>query len=246
MDLIERKRGLTRHPWELARYQFVEKLIKSHARKRVSVAIDIGSGDTWMARQLLENGLVEHLTCVDLNFSHSDILKYQGPNLAAKREVPPGNYELVLLLDVLEHLPNPREQLMDWVSRIENSETFFVITVPALPNLYSNHDRLLGHYRRYSRKDFLKDTNDFLEIIECGSFFFSLIIPRMISKFAESNERNSDSMKQGADYWTGGRFTTHLVRIALGLDASFCRALHRIGIRIPGLSHYVIAKKLKS
>lgn len=246
MDLIERKHGLTRHPWEQARYLFVEKLIKSHTDENLSTAIDIGSGDTWVAQQLLENNLAEHLTCVDSNFSNADIMNYQKPNLVAMREVPPGDYGLVLLLDVLEHLPNPQAQLMDWVSYVKSSKTIFVITVPALPILYSNHDQMLGHYRRYSRRNFLKELNNSLEIIESGSFFFSLIIPRILSKLAESCKPKSGSVKHKVDYWSGGHFTTYLVLFALGLDASISRALHRGGIRIPGLSLYVVAKKLKT
>lgn len=57
----------------------------------------------------------------------------------------------VLLLDVLEHQELDRAFMREIVDRMEPGAQL-IITVPALPSLWSEWDTLLGHFRRYTRR----------------------------------------------------------------------------------------------
>jgi hypothetical protein len=57
--------------------------------------------------------------------------------------------ELVLLPDVIEHLPEPAV-FMAGLTQIFPRLMGLIVTVPARPELYSDYDRYYGHFRRYT------------------------------------------------------------------------------------------------
>ncbi len=59
--------------------------------------------------------------------------------------------EAVVLLDVLEHLENPVTALLQ-AARTMTDGGKIIFTVPAFPVLFSDWDRRLGHFRRYTPK----------------------------------------------------------------------------------------------
>lgn len=58
---------------------------------------------------------------------------------------------LLLLMDVLEHVPDDRKLLRELVELL-HPNTHILITVPARMELWSPHDEAVGHLRRYDRK----------------------------------------------------------------------------------------------
>ena len=58
---------------------------------------------------------------------------------------------VAVLLDVLEHLAQPVDVLRD-VSRVLEPAGGIVFTVPAYPWLFSDWDKNLGHFRRYTQR----------------------------------------------------------------------------------------------
>jgi SAM-dependent methyltransferase len=61
--------------------------------------------------------------------------------------------QLILLMDVLEHVPDD-QGLLTSLSAAAEPGTYFLITVPADPKLWSGHDETFGHFRRYERRNF--------------------------------------------------------------------------------------------
>jgi SAM-dependent methyltransferase len=61
-----------------------------------------------------------------------------------------GAYAVVTMLDVLEHLEDDVAALRE-VARILRPGGIVLITVPAFSFLWSRHDELAHHYRRYRR-----------------------------------------------------------------------------------------------
>jgi SAM-dependent methyltransferase len=64
----------------------------------------------------------------------------------------PESTRAVVLLDVLEHMPDPVQVLRN-VKTILRPDGGVVLTVPACPMLYGSWDQRLGHYRRYTVKE---------------------------------------------------------------------------------------------
>jgi SAM-dependent methyltransferase len=60
-----------------------------------------------------------------------------------------GSADLVLLCDVLEHIERDEEFLV-WLMATMKPGAHLLITVPADPRLWSPHDEVYGHYRRYT------------------------------------------------------------------------------------------------
>ena len=72
------------------------------------------------------------------------------------RQFQPGrSFDLILMLDVLEHLEDRAAALSQARSLLRDGGRL-LITVPALQVLWTNHDDLNHHYRRYT-KDSLRD-----------------------------------------------------------------------------------------
>ncbi len=66
--------------------------------------------------------------------------------------IEPNSVQAVVLLDVLEHVPDPVEVLRHVATALEPGGRV-VITVPAYPWLYSEWDQSLGHVRRYTSSE---------------------------------------------------------------------------------------------
>ncbi len=69
---------------------------------------------------------------------------------ANRRDADFSDASHVTLLDVLEHQGDDRAFLADLAERMDPGATL-ILTVPAMPSLWSDWDLMLGHYRRYTR-----------------------------------------------------------------------------------------------
>ncbi len=65
-------------------------------------------------------------------------------------ELPTHSIKIIGLFDVIEHLDEPHV-LIHEVARVLEPAGVVVVTVPALPILWSNSDDVAGHQRRYTR-----------------------------------------------------------------------------------------------
>ena len=63
-------------------------------------------------------------------------------------------YNVILYLHVLEHIKNDYKEVNEAVKKLKKSG-FLIILVPAHRKMYSNLDKVVGHYRRYEL-DFFK------------------------------------------------------------------------------------------
>lgn len=87
-----------------------------------------------------------------------------------------GQARFVTLLDVLEHQQDDRLFLRELAAKMEPGATL-ILTVPAMPSLWSEWDAALGHFRRY-RKDSLRSAlpGEQLEVVEL-SYLFPELLP---------------------------------------------------------------------
>ena len=75
------------------------------------------------------------------------VLKESVSNLKNK-------YDVILYLHVLEHIEDDSKEIQEAVKKL-NDNGILIIMVPAHQKMYSNLDKLVGHYRRYDI-DFFK------------------------------------------------------------------------------------------
>ena len=65
---------------------------------------------------------------------------------------PDGIYDAVVMVNVLEHIEDDRAAARGLFAAMKPGGKLLIF-VPALPFLYSELDRIYGHFRRYQRKD---------------------------------------------------------------------------------------------
>lgn len=88
------------------------------------------------------------------------------------RDPAPGGYAGVLLLDVIEHLPDDVAALRNVRSGL-NSGDHLVVTVPAFPCLWSRFDEIVRHKRRYTLASARTAIDSAGFDVEHATYFFS-------------------------------------------------------------------------
>ena len=239
MDLRERRlTQVRRHPWETIRSAFFNQKIIGLTNGLPVRVLDIGSGDCWFAENLLlKLPKGSQITCSDLNFSDEDLALNHANNLIKTRDIPEQTYDIVIMLDVLEHIEDDSDFLQKKVLPRLKPESRIVISVPAHQSLFTSHDTFLGHYRRYSRRQLLDVSGKFFNTDDHGYLFISLAFVRLIQRLSASKTAKSES---GIGNWSGGRFVTGLVNGALLIDSLVSQAFQKLQIQIPGLTVWTI------
>lgn len=252
MDLRERRdvgpdaEGARRHPWEVARARFFRGVIADHVdRAAITRVLDVGAGDGWFAHELRPDLPPEaQVVCWDINYRSADLAVPAGERISRTAQRPQGPFDLVLLLDVIEHVEDDEGFLADVVPLLSEGGRA-VVSVPAYPRLYCEHDRMLEHHRRY-RPDSLRDLlSRHLRIVASGSLFTTLLVPRAMTVAVERAGRRQDATGVGA--WNGGAMLTAAVTGVLDADAAIGRRLARQrivpGARLPGLSTWAVVSR---
>jgi hypothetical protein len=254
MDLKELPtRSFARHPWEIVRADFFLRLLRERVPGQGLSALDIGAGDGYFAERLLADlPAVARLTCFDLAYDARWLqTKAAGhPRLTFTATKPEGRYGLVLMLDVLEHMEDDQGALRDTVSSFLAPGGWLLVSVPAGELLFSRHDELLGHKRRYTpaRLRALVEAAG-LAVVERGELFASLLVPRAVAKLGElalGRPRDQASpvpshIETSLGTWRRGSLVTMLVTAALVADARCSRLAARLRLPFAGLSTWVLA-----
>jgi hypothetical protein len=157
-----------------------------------------------------------------------------------------GSFDGALLLDVLEHIEDDEVFLPAFFgNKVFSEQARFVITCPAFGKLFSRHDFLLGHFRRYSLPE-LQDTVERAGgmLLESGYIFFIPLVLRVVEVILEKAGFLRDRETTHIADWHGGAFATRVISRMLYFDALFCRLLRKIPQ--PGLTCYVICRKQSS
>ncbi|MCB0395259.1 MAG: class I SAM-dependent methyltransferase [Flavobacteriales bacterium] len=61
-----------------------------------------------------------------------------------------GTFDIALAFDVLEHIEDDHAAIAE-IRRVLKKDGLFILSVPAMPELFGAHDRALGHFRRYDQ-----------------------------------------------------------------------------------------------
>ena len=142
-----------RHWWWRAREPMLIREIEGHRPAAGWGSIlDVGCGDGLFFDQLVRFGQVwgveSDVTLVPADSRHRGRL-HLGPFDSTFK--PGRRFGLVLMLDVLEHLPDPVAALRKAADLLEPGGRV-LITVPAFQVLWTSHDDLNHHFVRYRRR----------------------------------------------------------------------------------------------
>ncbi|PIB25697.1 methyltransferase [Amylibacter kogurei] len=90
-------------------------------------------------------------------------------------------YDLIALLDVLEHIEHDTASLTALGERLDKNGRI-LITVPAMPWLWSKHDVVHHHFRRYTRNSLKRAVENAGLEVEAISYFNCFLFPFALMK----------------------------------------------------------------
>lgn len=207
--------------------------------------LDVGAGDAWLATQWLDvlppNA---RITCVDAEYTPEVLRAIALPAaIEARTTFPDGVFDLVMALDVVEHVEDDHAFICELSARVAVGGAL-LFTVPAWPALFSQHDVALGHFRRYTHagaRRLLETTG--LRIVEDGGVFHSLLAPRLAAVLLERVRRADRPEATPAldTQWRHGEASARVVATVLEGEQALTHVLGARGLTIPGLSYYALA-----
>lgn len=169
--------GIENHWWNLARNRILADTVKKFTAAGAGV-LDVGCGRGFVVKYLRDQGInctgVEPARAQPLDSVRKHVrVGADARDLQAAERM---RYDTILLLDVIEHVPDPAAFLLRLSDGFPNLSRL-IVTVPACPELWSNYDECYGHCRRYSL-EMLKNTAAALGA-DCiwSSYFFHLAYP---------------------------------------------------------------------
>ena len=195
--------------------------------------LDVGAGSGFFSRHLLAETAAASALCVDIGYPADRIDSVAGKPVLYRRDIGPTDCDLVLMMDVLEHVDDDRGLVRYYADRVP-AGAHFLVTVPAFSFLWSGHDLFLEHKRRYRLPEIETALRDAGLEIARGAYYFGLVFPLAAAvRLADRNttEPRSSLKKHGA--------------LTNGLLTAVCAAelpLFPIN-RLAGLSAFVLARK---
>ena len=184
-----------RHWWYRARREVLAELIRREARPPADAKIlEIGCGTGHNFTMLGQFGHVDGLELDDEARALSEqrlgraVMSAPLPQLAG---VPERHYDLIGAFDVIEHIEDDRAALASIATRLKPGGKF-VMAVPAHQWMWSAHDVVNHHKRRYSKRALqqLVDGSP-LQLLKIG-YFNSLLFPLAVAQRAASKFRGSE------------------------------------------------------
>ncbi len=187
-----------RHWWFLARRKIIATVISRLAHgKRLNI-LDAGCGNGDNLAMLSQHGQVAAMekdaTALKRAQDRGVCPVYACDLPATLPHQVTGNYDLLVMLDVLEHIDADRESLMKLRMQLVDGG-LLLLTVPAFPFLWSRHDELHHHKRRYTRQHLLNVLTDSGFEIEFATYFNTLLFPlALLDRMAKKLTANDDVM----------------------------------------------------
>ena len=140
--------------WFVGRRRIIERVLEKHFSSRKLNILDWGCGPGGNFKFLSKHGDV---VSVDASDEAITACKEKGiDNVVKANELnefnPDTRFDLVTNFDVLEHISEDEQFLRD-VKKLLKPDGHILLTVPAYQFLWSELDRVLGHKRRYTRKE---------------------------------------------------------------------------------------------
>lgn len=180
--------------WNRVRWE----LISSHLPVGSRELVDVGAGPGFLGDFLRQrHPQIEYRYVEPIEGLETSLADRFGGD-ANRRDEDFGGASYVTLMDVLEHQEHDREFMADLAAKMAPGATL-LLTVPAMPWLWSDWDSMLGHYRRYTKR-MLRDTVAPLplEIVEQG-YLFPELIPLGLVRRLRMRGGGSGAEDGGAD-----------------------------------------------
>ena len=131
--------------WYLGRADLIHELLDEYKPSFDSI-LDIGCG----TGSILGKYSGKRRVGIEQNAIAVEYAKGRGLTVHDSLDKVHEKFDVILMMDVLEHVENDHAFLQNALTRL-NEDGVLILTVPAFQWLWSHHDELVHHYRRYSK-----------------------------------------------------------------------------------------------
>lgn len=207
------------HWWFVARRQILTNVIRRAARLPDEARIlEVGCGTGHNLSMLGGFGKVDacELDAIARSLASDrlgrPVLEARLPDLSM---FEPASYDLVALLDVLEHVPDDLAALCS-IRALLKPGGALVLTVPANPWMWSAHDVAHHHFRRYRKLQLRRLLEKAGYSLELHGYFNSLLFPAIAATRIASKIRGHEA----ADDAMPGKRVNALLKSIFGLEAA--------------------------
>jgi SAM-dependent methyltransferase len=230
---LQTHRAEDRHWWYRGRRTLLGRVIADLQLPAPARILDAGCGS---GRNMVDLARLGAVTGVEL--SETSVCVARARNIGeviegSVLEMPfePDSFDLAVSLDVIEHLDDDLGALRE-LRRVVAPGGCLLVTVPAYQWLWSGHDVINHHYRRYTRRSLQRVAEQAGWEQTRTSYFNSLLLP--VAIVLRALERlNTKTTESSLDLWVPPAPLNWLLERPLVLEA----ALVGRGRRIPaGLS----------
>jgi SAM-dependent methyltransferase len=189
-----------KHWWYRARREIIANLIRRRVAPRKDARLlEIGCGTGHNLEMLSQFGAVEALEIDDWAREMSEKRlgrPIHSAPLPELKGIPEGAYDLVGAFDVIEHIPDDKAAIAG-ISRLLKPGGKFVMTVPAHQWMWSAHDVVNHHQRRYSKSGLMQLIEQSPLKLDTTGYFNSLLFPVAVAQRLASKIRNKDEADLG-------------------------------------------------
>jgi SAM-dependent methyltransferase len=223
-----------RHWWYRGRRTVLDGVIAQLGVPKPARILDAGCGS---GRNMVELGRLGAVTGIELSATSVALARGRdaGEVIAGSvLEMPfaDDSFDLAVSLDVIEHLEDDLAALRE-LRRAVAPGGVLLVTVPAYQWLWSGHDELNHHHRRYTRHSLQQVAEQAGWTQLRTTYFNSLLLPAAIALRVLDRVNRARTTESSLDLWVPPEPLNWLLERPLALEA----ALIARGGRIPaGLS----------
>jgi SAM-dependent methyltransferase len=182
------------HWWYVGRRKIVRTVVAGLPLPRSPRILDAGCGS---GRNMVELADFGRVTGIDKSAAAVDRAAERDAGLVTLGaiELMPfeeGTFDLAVALDVIEHIDDDRAAFRELL-RVVRPGGMLLVSVPAYPRLWSAHDVLNEHRRRYTRRSLLAATRDAgWTCTHTTHFNSSLLLPAAAHRLALKRSTKAD------------------------------------------------------
>jgi 2-polyprenyl-3-methyl-5-hydroxy-6-metoxy-1,4-benzoquinol methylase len=188
MYRLERK-----HWWFRARREILEGVVRDNVPAGGSI-LDVGCGTGFMLEKLRDSYDVHGIDDAEIavKLCHDKGLNFVERGILGKTPLSRPNYDMVMFLDVIEHIDDDVGVLRA-AEKVLAPNGSVLVTVPALKVLWSEHDVVHHHRRRYDRAMLEKSLRAAGLEPQWMSYFNTLLFPLVFAARIAGKLRKSSS-----------------------------------------------------
>jgi len=176
------------HWWWEGRRRLIRNLLKGRTYKRI-LDVGCGTGETLsFLKTIFPKAELYGIDTSSQAIKYTKSRGHQNVKKANALNLPfdDGFFDATLILDVMEHIDDDLKVIKE-AKRILRRNGRIIITAPALPFIWCEHDTNQGHKRRYTRRRIIKlakEANLKVNFLSYFNFIFSLpiITMRLLSR----------------------------------------------------------------